>query len=330
MDLRFNPARGLRINPACPIRFDPPPPPSRETLRLLFTSQSVAFSACAAARGGSCSNHRFRMNAAPVIASPLDGQTSHDAGPLEAEPPAAALPLAWDEPIYIPEPAKRVPLRSLEPSLPTLLFLNHHDFWVAGDLHGRSYPGLRLKTGCDLGIMAELRHLVDALQRAHGISPADIREEWRQQWFERQHRSQKSVPWLERRPAARRTPAEMWPGQFTVPEKARSWDLLGLQISTRLQNILRRRGIRCLGELQDLPIAELRAQGNCGARSIAELQHFLLLAEAGGVAPASCCFVVPEKVRSWDILSLPLPTRLKNIIFRRGHPLPWRASRPAV
>ena len=285
-------------------------PPIARVRRLQFAAQSIAFSAalsaCAAACGGSYSKQRFSMIAAPVITSPLDGLTT-DAVPSKAAAPAAALPLGWDEPIYIPDPAKRVPLRSFEPSLPTLFFLNCHDFWVAGDLHGWSYPELRMKSGCDLGIMAELRRLVNALQQAHGISPADIREARQQRRLERQ-----------RQPGVRRTPAEMWPGQFTVPEKARSWNPLSLPLSTHLQNILRQRGIRCLGELHDLPFAELRAQGDCGTRSIAELQHLLQLAEAGEVVPAAYCFDVPENIRSWNVFELPLSARLETVLHNLG------------
>jgi hypothetical protein len=279
------------------------------------------------------------MIAAPVITSPLDGLTT-DAVPSKAAAPAAALPLGWDEPIYIPDPAKRVPLRSFEPSLPTLFFLNRHDFWVAGDLHGRSYPGLRMKSGCDLGIISELRRLVDALQQAHGVSPADIREErQRQQLLKIKRRLRTSVPRLNRRTAAGRTPAEMGPKEmrpkkFTVPDKARSWSPLSLPLSTRMQKILRRCGIRCLGELHDLPFAELRVQGDCGTRSIAELQYYLQLAEAGEVAPAPYRFDVPEKARSWHCLSLPLSTRVQNILHWRGirclgelHDLPFAELR---
>jgi hypothetical protein len=263
------------------------------------------------------------MIAAPVITSPLDGLTT-DAVPSKAAAPAAALPLGWDEPIYIPDPAKRVPLRSFEPSLPTLFFLNRHDFWVAGDLHGRSYPGLRMKSGCDLGIISELRRLVDALQQAHGVSPADIREErQRQQLLKIKRRLRTSVPRLNRRTAARRTPAEMGPKEmrpkkFTVPDKARSWSPLSLPLSTRMQKILRRCGIRCHGELHDLPFAELRAQGDCGARSIAELRHILQLAEAGEVAPAAYNFDVPENIRSWNVSELPLTVRLETVLRNLG------------
>lgn len=263
------------------------------------------------------------MIAAPVITSPLDGLTT-DAVPSKAAAPAAALPLGWDEPIYIPDPAKRVPLRSFEPSLPTLFFLNRHDFWVAGDLHGRSYPGLRMKSGCDLGIISELRRLVDALQQAHGVSPADIREErQRQQLLKIKRRLRTSVPRLNRRTAARRTPAEMGPKEmrpkkFTVPDKARSWSPLSLPLSTRMQKILRRCGIRCLGELHDLPFAELRVQGDCGTRSIAELQYYLQLAEAGEVAPAAYNFDVPENIRSWNVSELPLTVRLETVLRNLG------------
>jgi hypothetical protein len=263
------------------------------------------------------------MIAAPVITSPLDGLTT-DAVPSKAAAPAAALPLGWDEPIYIPDPAKRVPLRSFEPSLPTLFFLNRHDFWVAGDLHGRSYPGLRMKSGCDLGIISELRRLVDALQQAHGVSPADIREErQRQQLLKIKRRLRTSVPRLNRRTAARRTPAEMGPKEmrpkkFTVPDKARSWSPLSLPLSTRMQKILRRCGIRCLGELHDLPFAELRVQGDCGTRSIAELQYYLQLAEAGEVAPAPYRFDVPENIRSWNVSELPLTVRLETVLRNLG------------
>jgi len=138
------------------------------------TLSTTAFAALAA-----LDNPRALMMAAPRCWTvEMNSPLSHASSPMAL---AAALPLGWDEPIYIPDPAKRVPLRSFEPSLPTLFFLNRHDFWVAGDLHGRSYPGLRMKSGCDLGIISELRRLVDALQQAHGVSPADIREERQQE-----------------------------------------------------------------------------------------------------------------------------------------------------
>ena len=97
----------------------------------------------------------------PAVDSMFGGLT-----PARPDDVAPLSKAEWDEPVYIPEPARKSRLMAFQLSVSTLFFLNHHDFWVVGDLHDLTFGEIQKRRWCDLGTIAEVHRLVRSLQRA--------------------------------------------------------------------------------------------------------------------------------------------------------------------
>ncbi len=220
----------------------------------------------------------------------------------------------WEEPIYIPEAVRSLPLQNIQLSLPTRYFLGCHDFWRAGNLHGLSLMELRRLRWCDLGTLAEVLHLVHTLQQTDDRCQEKIRE------FREAGRRAKlpKVPF--RPPPNVRPPRQHWkqPALFNVPEPIRALRFRDLPLSARLEHLLAAANLQCLGELHGWPNERLLQMRNCGKKTLAELHQRMRQAAADHQCPwpLPAAFHVPVAVRHLPLRDLPLSVRLKNVLAK--------------
>ena len=223
----------------------------------------------------------------------------------------------WEEPIYIPEAVRILPLQTIPLSLPTRYFLGCHDFWRAGNLHGLSLMDLRRLRWCDLGTLAEVLHLVRTLQQTDDQCQEKIRE------FREARRLARlpkvKVPF--RPPPKIRPPRNHWkqPASFNVPEPIRALPFWALPLSARLQHLLAAMNLHCLGELHDWPHRRFQAVRNCGVKTVAELERLIERAVAGEFFPPTTApaEVPAELIRCLDALLAQLPKRNREILQLR-------------
>jgi hypothetical protein len=108
------------------------------------------------------------------------------------------------------------------------------------------------------------------------------------------------------------------PRAFSVPESVRALDPFELPLSTRLEAALRRHGVLHLGDLHARPQSDLRAVGNCGAGTLAELVHLIKRAAGGEFsAPAAAARKPADLVHLLDALVAKLPARNRAILRLR-------------
>ena len=107
---------------------------------------------------------------------------------------------------------------------------------------------------------------------------------------------------------------------LSVPSHVSHFNPFEFPSSARLEGLFRRKGITRLGDLDGVPLEELRNLGNCGVRTIAELVHLLKRIAAGdyavpedGLAPASLAGLV----RKLDDTIVDLPAREREILLLR-------------
>lgn len=119
--------------------------------------------------------------------------------------------------------------------------------------------------------------------------------------------------------------APPWPepargARLSVPERVSHLSPFEFPSSARLEGLFRRKGITRLGQLQGVPLEELRNFGNCGPRTIAELVHLLERIVAGD-------YTIPENPLAPESLALllkkldetisDLPAREREILLLR-------------
>jgi hypothetical protein len=107
---------------------------------------------------------------------------------------------------------------------------------------------------------------------------------------------------------------------LSVPASARDMNPFEFPSSARLEGVFRRKGITRLGELDGLPLEELRQFGNCGPRTISELVHLLKRIGAGEfkipadlLSPAS----LAGMLRKLEVIIDDLPEREREILLLR-------------
>jgi hypothetical protein len=241
-----------------------------------------------------------------------------DLTPTGPDNVAALSKSEWQEPIYIPEAARKTRLTNFPLSVSTLFFLNYNDFWVAGNLHGRSFLEIRMRRWCDLGTIAEVHRLVRSLQEAHGLSASKIRE-LRQSEQNSVNYLRDQARWRRRAVTRCKTDRVRLPPVVTVPENVRRLPLFDLALPVRLEHILHRRGVHCLGDLDAVPVENLLGMRDCGVKTVASLLHLIeRAATADEHSPSPLYFSVTENVRHLNPFDLPLSVRLEGILQRRG------------
>src|SRR6266542_2807294 len=112
----------------------------------------------------------------------------------------------------------------------------------------------------------------------------------------------------------RRQPLEAWSG----PEGVRG-------ISVRLTSVLRRSGVRVLGDLHGRKVVDFAWERNCGAKTLHELDSLARRAESGaptnGNVPLlhnGAGFAIPESVCQLQFHELPITKRLANVVRSIG------------
>ncbi len=113
-------------------------------------------------------------------------------------------------------------------------------------------------------------------------------------------------------------PAEV--ERLAVPTAAKNLSPFDFPASVRLDGVFRRRGIKRLGQLDGVSVADLRRMGNCGRRTVAELIQLLQRVGAGEfftpadpLAPAS----LVAMLRKLDVAITLLRPREREILFLR-------------
>jgi hypothetical protein len=108
--------------------------------------------------------------------------------------------------------------------------------------------------------------------------------------------------------------------RLTVPASIGHLNPFEFPSSARLEGLFRRKGLTRLGELDGVPLEELRNFGNCGPRTIAELVHLVERVAAGDyaipkdpLAPAS----LTAMIQNLDETVVDLPAREKEIVLLR-------------
>jgi len=91
-----------------------------------------------------------------------------------------------------------------------------------------------------------------------------------------------------------------------------------LPLSVRLEGVLRRKGVRQLGDLHGVPLRELKGFANCGNTTISELTHLIKRAGAGEFNTEPEVTWDPAKlVCTLDALVADLPNRDAEILVLR-------------
>lgn len=106
---------------------------------------------------------------------------------------------------------------------------------------------------------------------------------------------------------------------FAVPEMVRAISPRGLPISFRLEHVLNRLGVECLGDLAGISVKKVLDLPCCGRKTLAELQSLLQRAATGEFSradhkPTTPSFVVPEVARALCPRNLPISVRLNGVL----------------
>jgi len=203
--------------------------------------------------------------------------------------------LQQQEIIFIPQEARGKPLTVLQISVRLRHILEHKRFRLMGDLHGLTHSEFLTYRNCGKKTVDELRELVRAIQHAHH-APASA--------------DQAGLVVQEVPPVVA--------GAFCVPANLHNLNASDLPLSVRLEGVLQKKGVRCLGQLHGVSIMELKAIRNCGTKTISELTRLIERAAAGEFnAEAEAAWNPGELVRTLDALIADLPDRNQRILVLR-------------
>jgi hypothetical protein len=110
-----------------------------------------------------------------------------------------------------------------------------------------------------------------------------------------------------------------------IPAGLRRQPLEAWQTSARLNGLLRRSGIRVLGDLHGRKVRDFASAKNCGAKTLHELDSLVHGAESGaptnGNVPVfqnGAGFAIPESVCQLQFHELPITKRLANVVRSIG------------
>jgi len=110
-----------------------------------------------------------------------------------------------------------------------------------------------------------------------------------------------------------------------IPANLRGEPLEGCQTSVRLSGVLRRSGVRVLGDLHGRKVVDFAWERNCGFKTLHELDSLARRAESraptNGNVPLlqnGAGFAIPESVCQLQFHELPITTRLANVVRSIG------------
>ncbi len=110
-----------------------------------------------------------------------------------------------------------------------------------------------------------------------------------------------------------------------IPAGLRRQPLEAWQTSARLNGLLRRSGIRMLGDLHGRKVVDFAWERNCGAKTLHELDSLARRAESGAPTNGNVPllhngdgFAIPESVCQLQFHELPITTRLANVVRSIG------------
>lgn len=202
-----------------------------------------------------------------------------------------------DERIYIPEEARGRIVFSLPLSVRLRHVLTHARLGFLGDIHGMSYAEIGRWPNCGDKTVRELRELVRQIQGAHLMAHAD------------------AVP--PQLPGPFAADAGDW---LIVPASVQDLNFCDLPLSVRLGKILAKRKVTRLGDLDGVPISELKDTRNCGSVTVAEVVNLIEKAAAGGFktnTDANVAWPPVDLAVFLDALIVELPARQMEILEER-------------
>ena len=113
-----------------------------------------------------------------------------------------------------------------------------------------------------------------------------------------------------------------------IPAGLRDQSLEAWQTSVRLSGVLRRAGVRVLGDLQGRKVGDFACERNCGPKTLHELDSLARSAQSGAEkAPTpesvalpqnGASFAIPESICQLQFDELPITGRLANIVRSIG------------
>src|SRR6266513_6130679 len=124
-----------------------------------------------------------------------------------------------------------------------------------------------------------------------------------------------------------------FPRRIDIPVGLRKQSLNASQMSRRLANVLRRSGIRVLGDLQGRKVGDFARKRNCGFNTLYELDSLTrgppyravaLRGRVGEVgashkkAAIAASFTIPESVWNLKFDELPITRRLASVVESIG------------
>ncbi len=113
-----------------------------------------------------------------------------------------------------------------------------------------------------------------------------------------------------------------------IPAGLRDQSLEAWQMSVRLTGVLRKAGVRVLGDLHGRKVGDFAWERNCGAKTLHELDWLAHRAQSGAENPSTpesaaspqngAGFAIPESICQLQFHELPITARLANIVRSIG------------
>jgi hypothetical protein len=102
-----------------------------------------------------------------------------------------------------------------------------------------------------------------------------------------------------------------------IPAGLRAQSLEAWRMSVRLSGVLRRAGVRVLGDLQGRKVGDFALERNCGSKTLHELDSLARSAQSGAEKNGAG-FAIPESICQLQFHELPITGRLANIVRSLG------------
>ena len=106
-----------------------------------------------------------------------------------------------------------------------------------------------------------------------------------------------------------------------IPTECKDIPILSIDISVRLDNVLRKLNIETFGDLDQKFLSEIRQTKNCGQKTVDELRDVikklndaLNLENSAVIGEENRKIVVPKSIENFSVKALPLSVRLANVL----------------
>lgn len=199
-----------------------------------------------------------------------------------------------DKRIFIPREARGRAFSTVSLSVRLGNVLGYGGFRVLGDIHGITYGEFRRLRNCGLKTITELRELVGVIQRAPAAGEADGLS-----------------------PGFSRPVTALMADWRRLPASVQDLQFCELPFSGHLRNILAKRRITRLGDLNRFTFGELNHTRGFGTAKMAELVALVNKAAAGGfktITDDNVAWSPVDLARFLDALILALPARDAQIL----------------